>query len=53
MILAVRFLLTFTLLLFVCTSNANTGYSLETNLGKDIIYREIVNESICGDQIRR
>lgn len=52
MILAVRFLLTFTLLLFVCTSNANTGYSLETNLGKDIIYREIVNESICGDQIR-
>ncbi len=52
MILVIRFLLTFTLLLFVCNSNANTSYSLETNLGKDIIYREIVNESICGDQIR-
>lgn len=52
MTLVIRFFLAFMLLLFVCTGNASTSYTLEKDAGKSIDYQEIFDESICGDQIR-
>lgn len=52
MTLVIKFLLVFILLLFAYPSNANTSYSLETSVSKSITYQEIVDENICGDQVR-